>query len=176
MAKKDRGRTGRNSPQTPFPPRLYLGSDLRMAGIPVVPQTEGYQNRIIPLFPLKEKVHKKIMEYSDGLSVLISNYEVWIELLFQDLKIRLWVFLKKSSNFGQKTQPTFTFCKIITGFIGMLSPVMVFFRYNPGIFKVTHQPVVGNAEVSALKRRKKKFSEPIFSLSVKAKELSTFFI
>jgi len=83
-----------------------------------------------------------------------------------------WIFLKKSSNFGQKVQPTFTFCKIIRGFSGALSLIMVFFRYNPGVFKVTHQPAVGNAEVPALKRRENKvFLEPIFSLSPKAKDL-----
>jgi len=48
---------------------------------------------------------------------------------------------------------------------------MISFRYNPGIFKVTHQPAVGNAEVPALKRRENKvFLEPFFSLSPKAKD------
>jgi len=98
-----------------------------------------------------------------------------MELLFKDLKIRLRVFSKKSSNFGQKAQPTFTFCKIIKNIFCILRFVMVFFRYNPGIFKVTHQPAVGNAEVPALKRRENKvFLEPIFSLSPKAKDLSAF--
>ena len=40
----------------------------------------------------------------DDLSVLLSHYEDLIELLEQVLKVWLWIFLKKSSNFGQKTQ------------------------------------------------------------------------
>jgi len=149
-AKKDRGRTGRNSPRTPFPPRLHSGSG-------------------------KEKVYKKIREYIYSFSVLSSDCKVCIELIFNYLKIRLRVFSKKSSNFGQKAQPTFTFCKIIKGFTGILRFIMVFFRYNPVIFKVTNQPAVGNAEVPALKRRENKiFLEPIFSLSHKAKDLSAF--
>jgi hypothetical protein len=98
-----------------------------------------------------------------------------MELIFNYLKIRLWIFFKKSSNFGQKAQPTFTFCKIITGLTGTLGLFMVFFRYNPGIFKVTHQPAIGKRSVPALKRRENKvFLEPIFSLSHKAKDLSAF--
>jgi len=150
LTKRDRGRTGRNSPRTPFPPRLYLVSGI-------------------------EKAYKKIREYIYGLSVLIGNCKACIGLFFKDLKIRLRIFFKKSSNFSQKAQPTFTFSKIITGFTGMLSFFMIFFCYNPGIFKVTHQPAVGNAEVPALKRRENKvFLESIFSLSHKAKDLSTF--
>jgi len=139
-AKEDRGRTGRNSPRTPFPPRLHFRSGT-------------------------EKVHKKIREYIDGLSIFISNCKIHMELLFKGLKIRLRVFFEKSSNFGQKAQPTSTFCKIIIGFPGVLRLAMVFFRYNPGIFKVTHQ----------LKHRENKvFLELIFPLSPKAKDLSAF--
>jgi len=124
---------------------------------------------------VKEKAYKKIREYSDGLPVLIGNWKARMELFFKDLKIRLRILFKKSSNFGQKAQPTFTFCKIITGFPATLSFVMVFFRYNPGIFKVTQQPAVGNAKVPALKRKENKvFLEPIFFLSPKAKDLSAF--
>jgi len=129
------------------------------------------------LGPGKEKAYKKIREYSDGLPVFINNCKIRMELFFKGLKIRLRVFFKESSNFGQKVQPTFTFCKIITGFTGILSLIMIFFRYNPGIFKVTHQPAVGKRSVPALKRRENKvFLEPIFSLSLKAKSLSAFFI
>lgn len=39
------------------------------------------------------------------LSVLVNHYSGWTESLGQDLKIWLRIFLKKSSNFGQKTQP-----------------------------------------------------------------------
>jgi hypothetical protein len=78
-AKEDRGRTGRNSPRTPFPPRLHLGTGTG-------------------------KAYKKIREYIDGLSIFISNCKIHMELLFKDLKIRLWIFFKKSSNFSQKAQ------------------------------------------------------------------------
>ncbi len=73
---------GRNSLRTPFLPRLHLGSGT-------------------------EKTYKKISEYNDGLSILIGNCKVRMILLFKDLKIRLQVFSKKSSNFAQKTQPAF---------------------------------------------------------------------
>jgi len=36
-------------------------------------------------------------------------------------------------------QPIFTFYKIITGLTGMLSLVMIFFCYNPGIFDESFQ-------------------------------------
>jgi len=41
----------------------------------------------------------------DDLSVLLSHCECWTELLGKVLKIYLRIFLKKSSNFVQKTQP-----------------------------------------------------------------------
>ena len=78
--KEDRGRTGRNSPRTPYPPRLPLGSG-------------------------KEKAYEKIRKYIYGFSVLSNDYKVRIELFFKYLKIRLWIFSKKSSNFSQKAQP-----------------------------------------------------------------------
>jgi hypothetical protein len=128
------------------------------------------------LEPGTEKAYKIIRVYIDGLSILIGNCKVRMELFFKDLKIRLWIFFKKSSNFSQKAQPIFTFYKIITGLTGMLSLVMIFFCYNPGIFEVTHQPAVGKRSVPALKRKENKvFFEPIFSLSPKAKDLSAFF-
>jgi hypothetical protein len=80
LAKEDLGRTGRNSPRTPFPPRLHLE-------------------------PGTEKAYKIIRVYIDGLSILIGNCKVRMELFFKDLKIRLWIFFKKSSNFSQKAQP-----------------------------------------------------------------------
>ena len=89
-------------------------------------------------------------------SILLNHHSGWTESLGQDLKIWLRIFLKESSNFVQKAQPTFTFCKIIRGFPGALRLVMVFFRYGPGIFKITGQCAIGNAEVPALKRRENK--------------------
>lgn len=79
-AKRDRGRTGRNSPRTPFPPRLH---SLSGTG----------------------KAYKKIREYIYGLPVLIRDCKSCIGLFFKGLKIWLRIFFKKSSNFGQKAQP-----------------------------------------------------------------------
>jgi len=43
---------------------------------------------------------------------------------------------------------------------------MVFFRYNPGVFEITHQPTVGKREVPALKRRENKvFRTNLFSFA-----------
>ena len=80
----------------------------------------------------------------------------WTESLGQDLKIWLRIFLKESSNFVQKAQPSFTFCKIISFCPGALRLPMVFFRYDPGIFEIPSQRTVGNVEVPALKRRENK--------------------
>jgi hypothetical protein len=47
--------------------------------------------------------------WREDLSVLLSHYGSWVKLLGQVLKIWLRIFLKKSSNFVQKTQPVTTF-------------------------------------------------------------------
>jgi len=57
------------------------------------------------LFSLKERARKIIKRCRDNFSALLSHYGYWTELLEQDLKIYLRIFFKKSSNFGQKTQP-----------------------------------------------------------------------
>ena len=102
----------------------------------------------------------------NDLSVLLSHYSGCMELLEQVLRIWLRIFFKKSSNFVQKAQPTITFYKIIRGFPGALCLIVVFFRYNPGIFEVTGQRAVGNAEVPALKRRKNEiFRTNLFSFA-----------
>ncbi len=104
--------------------------------------------------------------WRDDLSVLLSHYGCWAESPGQVLKIWLRIFFKESSNFVQKTQPSFTSCKIIRGYPGALRLVMVFSRYNPGIFKVTGQRAVGNTEVPALKRRENKvFRTNLFSFA-----------
>ena len=92
----------------------------------------------------------------DDLSILLSRHRGWMESMWQYLKIYLQIFFKKSSNFDQKTQPSFTFCKIIRSCPGALRLFMVFFRYNPGIFKIADQRAVGKREVPALKRRENK--------------------
>ncbi len=74
-------------------------------------------------------------------------------------------------------QPSFTFCKIIRGFPGALRLPMVFFRYNPGIFKVTGQHAVGKKEVPALKRRENKvFKNQSFFFRLWRKVLSVFLL
>jgi hypothetical protein len=60
----------------------------------------------------KEEAYEKIRGYSDSLPVSISNCKACIGLFFKDLKIRLRIFFKKSSNFSQKAQP---FQSIILG-------------------------------------------------------------
>jgi len=98
-----------------------------------------------------------------------------MESLRKVLKILLRIFLKKSSNFVQKAQPTFTFCKIIRGFPGALRLFMVSFRYGPGIFEITRQRAVGNTEVSALKRSENKvFQNQSFFFRLWRKVLSVF--
>ena len=104
--------------------------------------------------------------WRDDLSVLLSHHGSWVESLWKVLKIWLRIFFKESSNFVQKTQPTFTFYKIIRDYFGMSRLVMVFFRYNPGIFEITGQRAVGNAEVPALKRRENEiFRTNLFSFA-----------
>jgi len=111
----------------------------------------------------------------DDLFVLVSHHEGWTESPRQNLKIWLRIFLKKSSNFVQKTQPSFTFCKIIRGYPGALRLPMVFFRYDPGIFEIAHQRAVGKREVPALKRRENKvFKNQSFFFRLWRKVLSVF--
>jgi len=59
------------------------------------------------LFPLKEKVRKTIKRCRDNFSAVLSHYGCLAESLEQNLKIWLWIFFKESSNFAQKTQPSF---------------------------------------------------------------------
>jgi len=43
---------------------------------------------------------------------------------------------------------------------------MVFFRYDPGIFEIAHQPAIGKRSVPALKRRENKvFRTNLFSFA-----------
>ena len=57
------------------------------------------------------------------------------------------VLLKECSNFVQKTPPIFTFCEIVRNSLGAKRLGMVFFRNFEGIFEITRQRAVGNAEV-----------------------------
>jgi len=60
---------------------------------------------IVILISLKERARKTIKRCRDNFSALLSYYEDWIESQNKVLKIWLRIFLKKSSNFVQKTQP-----------------------------------------------------------------------
>jgi len=63
----------------------------------------------------------------------------------------LGVFLKKCSNFVQKTPPSFIFSEIERCCLGAKRLGMVFFRNFKGIFEIQTQSAVGNAEVRRAK-------------------------
>ena len=63
------------------------------------------------------------------------------------LKFGIRIFVKKCSNFVQKTPPRITFRKIKVGCLGAKGLGMVFFRYFEGIFEIARQRPLGNAEV-----------------------------
>src|SRR3989344_3220812 len=66
-------------------------------------------------------------------------------------KLVFRIFVKKSSNFVQKTPPSFTFCEIVRCCLGASRLGMVFFRNLKGIFEIQNQGAVGNAEVRRAK-------------------------
>jgi len=61
------------------------------------------------------------------------------------------VFVKKCSNFVQKTPPSFTFSEIERCCLGAKRLGMIFFRNFEGIFEIQNQSAVGNAEVRRAK-------------------------
>ncbi|MBI5420968.1 MAG: hypothetical protein HZA35_01500 [Parcubacteria group bacterium] len=63
------------------------------------------------------------------------------------------IFVKKSSNFVQKTPPSFTFSEIVRCCLGALRLGMVFPRENPSIFERERKRPLGNAEVPVRKHR-----------------------
>jgi hypothetical protein len=85
------------------------------------------------------------------------------------------VFVKKCSNFVQKTPPSFTFSEIERCCLGASRLGMVFFRDNPSIFEGERKRPLGNAEVPVRSTEKIEFSEPIFFLSPSAKGKAIFF-
>ena len=66
-------------------------------------------------------------------------------------KLVFRIFVKKSSNFVQKTPPRITFRKIKVGSLGAKRLGMVFFRNFEGIFEIQNQSAAGNAEVRRAK-------------------------
>ena len=85
------------------------------------------------------------------------------------------VFLKKCSNFVQKTPPIFTFCEIVRNCLGAKRLGMVFFRNFEGIFEIQNQSAVGNAEVPVRKHKENEvFRTNLFSFA-ESERLSAFF-
>jgi hypothetical protein len=66
-------------------------------------------------------------------------------------KLIFRIFGKKCSNINQKTPPSFTFCEIVRNSLGAKRLGMVFFRNLKGIFEITRQRALGNAEVRRAK-------------------------
>jgi len=89
-------------------------------------------------------------------------------------KFRIRIFVKKYSNFVQKTPPSFTFSEIERGCLGASRLGMVFPRENPSIFEGERKRPLGNAEVPVRSTEKMEFSEPIFFLSPLAKGTAIF--
>ena len=77
-------------------------------------------------------------------------------------KFSVQIFVKESSNFVQKTPPSFTFSEIERGCLGASRLGMVFPRKNPSIFEGERKRPLGNAEVPVRSTEKTEFSEPIF--------------
>jgi len=86
-----------------------------------------------------------------------------------------WILFKESSNFVQKTPPSFTFSEIERCCLGAKRLGMVFFRYFEGIFEIARQRAAGNAEVPVRKHRENEvFRTNPFSFAF-SERLSAFF-
>ena len=91
------------------------------------------------------------------------------------LKFEIRIFVKKCSNFVQKTPPIFTFCEIVRNSLGAKRLGMVFFRYFEGIFEIQKQSAVGNAEVRRAKLWQNEILQTnLFSFAF-SERLSVFF-
>ena len=84
------------------------------------------------------------------------------------------IFVKKVSNFVQKTPPNCTFCKIIRSCLGASRLGMVFPRETPSIFEGERKRPLGNAEVPVRKHRENEvFRTNLFSFAF-GERLSAF--
>ncbi len=91
------------------------------------------------------------------------------------LKFGIRIFVKKCSNFVQKTPPRITFQKIKVGSLGAKRLGMVFFRNFEGIFEIQKQSAVGNAEVHRAKHGQNEILQTnLFSFAF-GERLSVFF-
>ena len=90
-------------------------------------------------------------------------------------KLIFRVFLKKCSNFVQKTPPSFTFSEIERCCLGASRLGMVFFRNFEGIFEIKKQSAVGNAEVRRAEHGQNEILQTnLFSFAF-SERLSVFF-
>jgi hypothetical protein len=90
-------------------------------------------------------------------------------------KLVFKIFVKKCSNFVQKTPPSFTFCEIVRNSLGAKRLGMVFFRNFEGIFEIQKQSAVGNAEVRRAKLWQNEILQTnLFSFAF-SERLSVFF-
>ena len=91
------------------------------------------------------------------------------------LKLGIRIFVKKSSNFVQKTPPSFTFSEIDWNLPRICGVGMVFFRNFEGIFEIQNQSAVGNAEVRRAKLWQNEILQTnLFSFAF-SERLSVFF-
>ena len=91
------------------------------------------------------------------------------------LKFGIRIFVKKCSNFVQKTPPSFTFSEIERCCLGAKRLGMVFFRNFKGIFEIQNQSAVGNAEVRRAKLWQNEILQTnLFSFAF-SERLSVFF-
>ncbi len=67
------------------------------------------------------------------------------------LKFGIRIFVKKCSNFVQKTPPSFTFSEIDCNFPRICGVCMIYFRNFLSVFEIARQRAVGNAEVRRAK-------------------------
>jgi len=91
-------------------------------------------------------------------------------------KFSVQIFVKESSNFVQKTPPSFTFSEIERGCLGALRLGMVFPRENPSIFEGERKRPLGNAEVRRAKLWQNEILQTNLFSFAKGERLSVFFI
>jgi len=90
-------------------------------------------------------------------------------------KLVFRIFVKKCSNFVQKTPPSFTFSEIERCCLGAKRLGMIFFRNFEGIFEIQNQSAVGNAEVRRAKLWQNEILQTnLFSFAI-GERLSAFF-
>ena len=99
---------------------------------------------------------------------LFARLSYWI------LKFGIRIFVKKCSNFVQKTPPSFTFSEIERCCLGAKRLGMVFFRNFEGIFEIQKQSAVGNAEVRRAKHGQNEILQTNLFSFAKGERFSVF--